>query len=424
MRTKNALWLLLTLILTSPSPMRGDEPKGAKRDEAAVFPRGEAVKLGIDPSALEKLRKHAEETKSDAVLIVKDGRLIADWDFGQKRGVIETMSATKSIVSLAIGKLIDSGKIKSLDQPISDFYPEWKQGRKKQITVRHLLNHTSGLQNLTAASTEINPSPDFVQLALAAELSDDPGSRFEYNNKAVNLLAGVVQRASGARMDLYIKKEFFEPLGIKDYYWQLDRAGNAHGQSGLGLRAIDLAKIGQMMLDEGVWRGKQILSREWVRKSVEPSQQLDPTCGLLWWLLYGPVRYAVDDSAIKYFKDFGITAGSVQMLEALKGKPFDSLPLLWDSVRPIVRGDDVLKTKLEEMKARIPRMRPVVEGPVRGYEALGWLGQYLVVIPRDRLVAVRQRRAPDNAATQDLKLSFLEFPDMVASLVDKPPTKR
>ena len=79
------------------------------------------------------------------------------------------MSATKSIVSLAIGRLIDSGKITSLDQPVSDFYPEWKQGRKKLITVRHLLNHTSGIQN-PPITTEIYASPDFVQLALAAEL--------------------------------------------------------------------------------------------------------------------------------------------------------------------------------------------------------------------------------------------------------------
>ena len=144
---KTVLLLLVALIL-KPSTLRADEPKAAQKPDVEFFPPGEAEKLGIDPAALEKLRKRAEEARSDAVVILKDGQLVADWDFGQKRGVIETMSATKSIVSLAIGRLIDSGKIKSLDQPISDFYPEWKQGRKKLITVRHLLNHTSGLQNL------------------------------------------------------------------------------------------------------------------------------------------------------------------------------------------------------------------------------------------------------------------------------------
>ena len=206
------------------------------------------------------------------MVIIKDGKLVADWDFGQKRQPIEAMSATKSIVSLAIGRLIDAGKIKSVDQPVCDFYPEWKQGRKRSITIRHLLSQTSGLQNLPTTMPEIYPSPDFVQLALAAELSDDPGSKFSYNNKATNLLAGVVKRASGMRMDQYLGKEIFEPLGITDVSWDLDQAGNPHGMAGLDIRAIDLAKIGQMMLDEGSWNGKQILSKEWVRKSIAPAK--------------------------------------------------------------------------------------------------------------------------------------------------------
>jgi CubicO group peptidase (beta-lactamase class C family) len=96
-----------------------------------------------------------------------------------------------------------------------------------------LLNQTSGLQNLRTTTPEIYPSPDFVQLALAAELSSDPGSKFSYNNKAVNLLVGVVKQASGMRMDQYVATEVFEPLVIKDFTWTLDRAGNPHGMAGL-----------------------------------------------------------------------------------------------------------------------------------------------------------------------------------------------
>ncbi|MGA2257532.1 MAG: serine hydrolase [Thermoguttaceae bacterium] len=442
--TKTALLLLATLFL-NPFPLRGDEPEAAKKRDADVFPRAAAADLGIDPAALEKLRKRAEEAVSDAVVIVKDGRLVADWDFGRERGPIEAMSATKSIVNLAIGRLIDSGKIESLDQPVSDFYPEWKQGRKKLITVRHLLNHTSGLQNLPITTLEIYPSPDFVQLALAAELSDDPGSKFAYNNKALNLLAGVVQRASGTRMDRYIGKEIFEPLGINDFDWTLDKAGNPHGMSGLQIRALDLAKIGQMMLDEGSWKGKQILSKDWVRKSVEPSQSLYPIYGLLWWLDRGPARFSVDDAFIKFYKDRGITAASVAKLEALRNEPVE-LAAFYDALRPIVRADEVFNAKLElayatpgiprpilradnvfnakpmELLEEPPPMKPIVEGPVRSYEARGYLGQFLVVIPRDRLVAVRQRRGPDSQRFS--KRTFSEFSEMVASLVNKPPAKR
>ncbi len=158
-------------------PARSDATRGRApaKPEAADFPRAEPSEVGIDKAAFERLRERAREADSDAVVIVKDGRLVADRDFGHPRGPIEAMSATKSIVSLAIGKLIDQGKIRSLDQPVHDFYPEWNQGRKKLITVRHLLNHTSGLQSFPI-TTEIYASPDFVQFALAAEVSDDPGT--------------------------------------------------------------------------------------------------------------------------------------------------------------------------------------------------------------------------------------------------------
>jgi CubicO group peptidase (beta-lactamase class C family) len=404
---------------------RGDEPKAPPRDDAplekvaADFPRAEPGEVGIDKAALERLRERAKEADSDAVVVVKDGRLVADWDFGRDRGPIEAMSATKSIVNLAIGRLIDQGKIRSLDQPVHEFYPEWKQGRKKLITVRHLLNHTSGLQS-PLITAEIYASPDFVQFALAAEISDHPGSRFSYNNKAVNLLAGVVQRASGERMDKYLGKEIFEPLGIKEFGWTLDRSGNPHAMAGLQIRAIDLAKIGQMMLDEGSWKGRQVVSKDWVRKSVEPGQPLEPGCGLLWWLTYRRMIMTVDDAVLRYFKEQGLTAKSLEKLEAFKGKPMEAEPFR-AALLPILREDDVFKTKLADpSRQRIP-WKPRVDGPVKGYSARGYLGQVLYVMPRQRLVAVRQRRSRAGTNPEDPTTNFFDFMEMVAALVpDKP----
>jgi CubicO group peptidase (beta-lactamase class C family) len=421
----NAAFTLFATLLVSPILTKADEPNVARARDIEEFPRGEPAKLGINADALEKLRKRAEETSSAAVVIIKDGQLVADWDFGQKRGPIEAMSATKSIVSLAIGRLVDAGKIKSLDQPVCDFYPEWKQGRKKNITIRHLLNQTSGLQNEQSTASEIYPSPDFVQLALAAELSHDPGSKFSYNNKAVNLLAGVVKQASGGiRMDQYLGKEIFEPLGIKDFSWTLDPAGNPHGMSGLQIRAIDLAKIGQMMLDRGSWKGKQILTENWVLRSVEPSQEHYPLYGLLWWLHFKSETVSITDDYISYYKNHGMTRSSVEKLEELKGKLID-FQSLQKTVFTIILGDEALKKNLDELADR-PQPKPVVQGPLRSYEAQGYLGQFLVVVPRDRIVAVRQRRGPGgNDIELELKHSFVDFADVVCKLADNPAgTKR
>ena len=216
------------------------------------FPTAEPASVGIDPAALERLKVRANRPipmRSCRQRRQNHRRL----DLRQAAGPIEAMSATKSVVNLAIGRLIDQKKIQSIDQPVSDFYPEWKQGRKRLITIRHLLNHTSGIENKPITG-EIYASPDFVQFALAAELSDDPGARFAYNNKAVNLLAGIVRKASGQRMDVYIGEEIFKPMGITDFHGRWTRPAIRTGWRDLQIRAIDLAKIGQMMLDGGTWR--------------------------------------------------------------------------------------------------------------------------------------------------------------------------
>ena len=225
--------------------------------------------------------------------------MIADWDFGHQGEKIEAMSATKSIVNLAVGRLIDSGKIKSLEQPVCDFYPEWRQGRKQKITIRHLLSNTSGLYQ--DPNENVYQSPDCIRLALAAEMSDEPGAKFSYNNKAVNLLAGIIEKASGKRMDHFFGEEIFAPLGITDFGWDHDKAGNPYGMAGLQIKAIDLAKLGQLVLDEGDWRGQRILSRDWIQTSTRPSQTMEPTYGLLWWLTPS-TSSIVDDDTFAYFK--------------------------------------------------------------------------------------------------------------------------
>src|SRR5678816_2520110 len=122
------------------------------------------------------------------------------------------MSATKSIASLAVGRAVTLGVIPSIDAPVAHYYPEWRQGQKAAITIRQLLDHTSGMQ--AGSSNEVETSPDVVQLALAAELSDAPGTHFYYNNKAVNLLAGIIQIASGKRMDELLRSDVFARMGF------------------------------------------------------------------------------------------------------------------------------------------------------------------------------------------------------------------
>ena len=366
---------------------------------------------GLDVDALDALYQRAEEANSDALVILRNGKVVVDESFGTAVGPIESMSVTKSVVSLALGHLIDAGTIDSLDTPVHTFYPEWKQGRKKDVTVRHLLDHSSGLQS-APTTEEIYASPDFVQLALCAELEWDPGEGFSYNNKAVNLLAGIVERASGRKLDAYLGRYVFSPLGITDFGWTTDRVGNPHAMAGLQIRPLDLAKLGQLVLDEGRWGGRQVLSAEWVRTSTR-AQDIFGRCGLLWWVTPETKRFVIDASILRQWREGGADADFVARMEPLADRLLSSDELEAE-IETRLGSREVWDANT--WKHGLPDVR-VVAGPSRLIRADGYLGQFLVVIPEDRLVAVRMIRRERWRGEGD---NLSEFATLVDALVPGP----
>lgn len=163
---------------------------------AGVFIALVTYAQSINKIKLNTVLEKAEQTHSESVIIYHNNALVTEKYFGigQANNKIESMSCTKSIVGLAVACLLSDKLIDSLDIPVAKFYPEWRQGQKQFITLRHLVNMTSGLQNNPNASAEIYPSPNFVQLALAAELTHKPGEVWAYNNKSLNLMAGIFQK--------------------------------------------------------------------------------------------------------------------------------------------------------------------------------------------------------------------------------------
>lgn len=343
---------------------------------------------GINKSALAALLEKAEAAHSDAVVILKDNKLVSESYFGKPKEKLEIMSCTKSVVNLAVGQLIDAGRIKSLDQPVYEFYPEWKQGNKKLITVRHLLNHTSGLQNTRNATVEIYPSPNVINLALAAELSDAPGTRFSYNNKAVNLLAGIIEIASGKRMDLYIADKIFQPLGITDYKWGLDASGVPFAMAGLQLNAVDFAKIGQLVLNKGEWNGRRIVSEQWIDESLKQGQPYYNLAGLLWWRIPASERIVIDEAKFKDLEAANINPTFISKLTPLKNVVFTSSFNYFMALSQLFGTglEEPLNGELAGKKIELARRET---GEIVGYSAVGDLGEYLVILPRQNLVAVR-----------------------------------
>jgi CubicO group peptidase (beta-lactamase class C family) len=350
------------------------------------FPAGDPVQEGLDPKALQDLLDRAEAEHSDAVLVLRHGRLVAS--AGTLDRKIMAMSTSKSIASLAIGLLIEEGRIKSLDQPISDFIPEWKQGDKSFITVRMLLNHTSGL----------NTRGRGVPYALQAPQAFFPGTAFAYNNPAVDLLAYVIQEASGRRADLYIAERLFEPLGITDWDWMKDAGGYPMTAGELEIRPIDLAKIGQMVLNGGVWKGIQVVPKDWLTLSVEPSQPFEPTCGLLWWRDAERRSIGVTPRLYDAWVKAGIPVGILEPLRPLLGKAFRDVDQLRQAFLDAYKEHREWLQEVERRwkENRMQAFETLELGPMRNFAAIGWLGQLLVISPDKELVAVRMRQARDS----------------------------
>jgi CubicO group peptidase (beta-lactamase class C family) len=192
-------------------------------------------------------------------------------------------SVTKSVTSLLIGIMIDRGLIKNEDEKISQLLPELfsygKQpnenvdAKKKEITLKQVLTMSAGFEwnNFggkwrSGWDKSKEPSRFLIQ---QVPLKNEIGKVWNYNSALSHLLSGLIKKSSGMNTIEFARKNLFEPLGIKNVRWAKSSDGNEMGNSELFMTSRDLAKIGQLFLQNGIWEGKQIISEEWIRKSTQ-----------------------------------------------------------------------------------------------------------------------------------------------------------
>lgn len=179
-------------------------------------------------------------------------------------------SVTKSIVAAAVLAAHAQGKIKSLDDSIFDYFPEYSkyaEGDKKAITIKHVLSMTAGLEwdekisyaDPKNSEIQMNNAADAIDFVLKQKLADKPGTVFNYSGGSTQLLVGLIKKATGVEADIFTEKYLFAPLGITQYKWVKTKSGDPSGASGLRLRSRDMAKIGLMMVQRGKWNGKRII---------------------------------------------------------------------------------------------------------------------------------------------------------------------
>ena len=361
----------------------------------------------LNKPILDSIIRQSERTNSNALVIYQKGKQVYKNYFGKPVEKIEAMSATKSVVSIAMGLLLDKKFIDSLNQPVYTIYPEWKQGNKKFITIRHLLEHTSGIQNVPNAGEEVEVAPDVIQLALCAELDDIPGSKYSYNNKASNLLSGIIEKTSKLKLDAFLNKYLFVELGIKDYKWRTDEAGNPYGMAGLLIYPEDFAKIGLLILNKGEWKGKQVLNKKWIMEMFTPSIN-NKNFGYEWWLTYENQYFAIDNTFLASIKD-KTDELTFSLVKKLIGN-YNKMQDIGVKARSIYSTEE-LKLVGTFMQSIPPsNWRIENKGNIINYAASGYLGQYLIIVPQKNLVIVRMittenfKKVPNNSTFENLRI--------------------
>lgn len=189
----------------------------------------------------------------------------------------ELQSATKSFTAVLVGIAIDQGLIRDVDQPIVELLPAYADlltGERAEITVAHLLTMTSGLAwtdfGLGNSFDRIEAAEDSVAFILGEPLVTSPGEVFHYNTGSSHLLSAILHHNAGMSTAEYAERYLFGPLGVEEVEWPALRDGVNQGGWGMYLRPADFAKLGQLLLDEGVWQGERVVSEAFVDAATAP----------------------------------------------------------------------------------------------------------------------------------------------------------
>ncbi|HFJ9437990.1 serine hydrolase [Bacillus sp. BLCC-B18] len=245
-----------------------------------------------------------EEYKNiNGMLVVQKGDLIFEkyYNGHDPDDAFHIASVTKTIISTLIGLCVDKGYIKSVDQKVMEFFPEYNIN-SSEITVRHLLTMTAPhpFVDWQEPLEELCTQQDWIQYTLNRIGNGGEIGHFKYSSAGAHLLSAIIMSVTGKNAREFANEYLFQPLGMREIPnynmkafgfddlfgkdvkgWVHDPNGNSTGGWGLTLTVKDMAKFGQLYLNEGIHNGKQILSKSWIKESTEMNQN---QYGYLWWL--------------------------------------------------------------------------------------------------------------------------------------------
>ncbi len=253
----------LTPLAEGPTPLGRDPWEIA--DPATV---------GFDPVALDAAGTYSESIGGRCLLVYRDGKLVYERyaNGASETSLQKSWSIAKSVTSTLTGIALGRRQLSCVEQPVADLVPEWRDGRRDTIQIRHLLSHTSGLAfDAIDDATFAIATGDLTAEALRTEVAVAPGTAFAYSQRAVQVLNPVLTRAIGEDLEAYARRHLWDVLGASpSLSWDRDGVGNVPTFEGLRVTCRDMLRFGLLELQEGTWNGKPVVPPEFRRAHVCP----------------------------------------------------------------------------------------------------------------------------------------------------------
>jgi len=245
--------------------------------------------------------KEFSEMKTIAFMVIKNDSIAHEqyWDGYGEDSHTNSFSMAKTFTSILIGCAIDDGFIKSVDQPVGDFLPEFKTEENAKLTVKHLLTMSSGINfdedyvNPLAYPGAAYYGNDLKELTYDYKMISEPGKTFAYLSGNTELLGFVLEKATGKKVSEYASEKLWKPIGAKNSaFWSLDHEdGMEKVFCCFNSNARDFGRIGKLFLDTGKWNGTQVIAADYVLNSIKPADLMDDfgkkniKYGYSWWLI-------------------------------------------------------------------------------------------------------------------------------------------
>lgn len=245
-----------------------------------------------------------EETQIHSMLLLKNNQLLLEEYYQEYdlNKVHDLRSTSKSIRSLLMGIAVDQGLVKSIDDPVYKYLPDLRpqknqDERKGAITIRHLLTMSTGLEcndwdpKSKGQEDRVYKKKDWLQYTIDLPMVNDPGEVSAYCSMGAILVAEIISVTSGMPIQEFAQKNLFDPLGISQVQWgHTNQKEVINSGKRLYMRPRDMAKLGQLVLQQGQWNGKQIVSKAWIEDATTPKTKITGIdYGFLWWNL--PFQY-------------------------------------------------------------------------------------------------------------------------------------